>query len=84
MRKSRRPGRRGPDDLTRRLLAVIDRKSGDDALGCEARRLTVEKSWAQMTPSERMTIKQHRADLDRRLVEMIDRYRSPGRTSPDS
>ena len=83
-KKSHGPDRRGADELTRRLLAAIDRDSGDDSLGCEARRLTVEKSWAQMTPGERGTIRRHRADLDRRLVEMIERYRSPGRTSPDA
>ncbi|MCY7301663.1 MAG: hypothetical protein LH654_01205 [Thermoleophilia bacterium] len=84
MRKSHRPDERGTGELTRRLLAVIDRNSGDDALGCEARRLTVEKSWAEMTPGERETVRRHRADIDRRLVEMIERYESPGRTSPDS
>ena len=83
-KKSHRPDRRETDDLTRRLLAVLGRSPDDDVLGCEARRLTVEKSWAQMTPGERRTIRRHRADLDRRLVEMIERYRSPGRTSPDS
>jgi predicted ArsR family transcriptional regulator len=81
-KKIRRGDQRRPDELTRRLLAFIDR--GDDTLGREARRLSLEKPWALMSADERRTIRAHRADLDRRLVSMIERYRSPGRTSPDS
>ncbi len=83
-KKSRRIDLRGDDDRTRRLLAFLDRRAGGDALGREARRLSVEKPWSQMSANERRTIRAHRADLDRRLVAMIERYRSPGRTSPDS
>lgn len=72
------------DDLTRRLFAFLDRRADNDVLGRKARRLSVEKTWLQMSPEERRTMRAHRADLDRRLVAMIERYRSPGRTSPDS
>jgi hypothetical protein len=59
-------------------------RDGDDSLGREARRILLSKRWSQMSADERRTVRVYRADLDRRLVAMIERYRSPARTSPDS
>ncbi len=59
-------------------------RSSDDSLGCEARRILLSKRWSQMSAEERRTVRAYRADLDRRLVAMIERYRLRARTSPES
>ena len=68
--------------MTKRIRRAA--RHGDDALGREARRILLSKRWSQMSTDERRTVKAYRADLDRRLVAMIERYRSPALTNPDS
>ena len=68
--------------MTKRVASAG--RGGDDSLGREARRILLAKRWSQRSADERRTIRAYRADLDRRLVAMIERYSSPARTSPDS
>jgi hypothetical protein len=83
-KRRRRPGRKPNDELTRRLLAFLDDRSETDALGRDARQLAVERRWSEMGAHEQRFVRRYRADIDRRLAAMIDRYRSPGRASPDA
>ena len=74
------------EDLLRRLQAVIDgyrtrayeRRSLRGETGDQDETITVpvRKSWSEMSRAERLAERARSADLDRRLLAAIERYRA--------
>jgi hypothetical protein len=81
------------DDLTRRMLAAIERlrarSDKDTPIGdandrAEAAAARVRKPWTELSSEERAAERARSRDLDRRLLAAIARYRALNAETPEA